>query len=178
MRKRKLFIVRGNFQVKTVLCYVYILTSGIFGVAISIYHTLADVVEEAAFSAHLSYASSGELFWETILKTNLVVGGVSILFLLLIIGFVHIYLNKLFTSLEEGVKLIGRGKYTYRIDMKGKWLGQELLADYNLAAQSLHKNKEEIASLLHLALRINFDSEGFHGEIQRINDRLKKLNYM
>ena len=176
MRKRKLFLVRENFQLKIVLLYIFILVCGILGVTVFIYRILADIVEKAAFSAHLSYASSGELFLGTILRTNLVVGGVSVLVLLFIIGFLHIYLNKIFYSLQKGIKHMAQGTYTHRITTKGKWLGKELLHDYNLVAESLDKKKTEKIALIHSALHADLRSNDFCQEIQNINTQIQFLS--
>ena len=176
MQKRKPFFVKDNFQLKFIFCYVAILTGGILVAAYLIYRSLEGIVEEAAFSSHLSLTSSGELFWRTIAQVNLWIAGASVLAGLMAITVVHCYLEVFFRSLAQGLERLAKGDFSFRLTIKGRWLGRPLLNDVNSAAARLEENSKEIRELLgHSLALLRSDRPNVVSEIKAIYHKLRRI---
>lgn len=176
MQKRKPFFVKDNFQLKFIFCYVAILTGGILAATCLIYHSLEGIVEEAAFSSHLSLTSSGELFWRTIVQVNLLISGASVLAGLMVITVAHCYLEVFFRSLAQGLERLAKGDFSFRLKIKGRWLGRQLLSDVNSAAARLEENSEEIKGLLgHSLALLRSDRPNALSEIKAIYHKLRRI---
>ena len=147
MKKRKPFFIRGNFQLKFLLFYAAILAAGIFSAVYFIYRVLQGVVEEAAFSSHLSLNSSGELFWPTIVQVNILIATISVLMGLLAIVGIHYYLEKFFHDLGEGLNRLAQNDFSFRLKTKGRWWVRQLFDDFNGKMEELQKERQRIGAL-------------------------------
>ena len=147
MRKRKPFFIRGNFQLKFIFFFVILLMASVFSAVFFIHRSLEGVIEEAAFSSHLSLSSSGELFWRTILQVNLAVAAISVLIGVLIVGWIYFYLENFFRSFVKKLEKLSEGDFAVRIETKKRWWGRQLVADFNAVAGQLEKNSKEVKKI-------------------------------
>lgn len=155
-----------------------LLMIGIFSAAVVIYYSLKDTFEKAAFTSHLSFGSSGELFWQTILQINLIAAGISVLIGMLVTILAHFYLESFFRSLAEGLKQLGDGDFSFRLKTKGRWWGGGLLNDFNKVAEDIKKNDAALKETLNdIILEINSRQQTALEEIKLLHSRLRQIKY-
>lgn len=178
MRKRKPFFIRGNFQLKFLLFYAAILATGIFSAVYLIYRALQGVVEEAAFSSHLSLSSSGELFWPAIVRINIMIAGISVLAGLLAIAGIHYYLDGFFHDLGEGLDRLAKSDFSFRLRTKGRWWVRSLVDDFNQKMEALQKDSERTGALADsLITAIDERRPEMLKEIKSIHSKLLIFNF-
>jgi len=124
-----------------------VLAIGICSAAFLIYRALALLVEDAAFSSHISLVSTGELFWNVILKVNLYAVSIILVVGLLIIVSTHIYLQFFFHTLANGLDRLAKGDYSFRL-RKGKWLGGRLIEEFNKAVMAMENASAKAKKLI------------------------------
>ena len=175
MQKRRPFFIKNNFQLKFILCYIAVLALGVLLSAWLIYRALEGIIEEAAFSSHLSLASSGDLFWRTIVQINLWIAVASALISLVVIIAVHVYLEIFFRSLGQGLDNLAKGDFSFRLKTRGRWFGRQLMSDVNGAAARLDDNAKEIRKLLHQSLELlRSDRPEILSELKAAHQKLRR----
>ncbi len=173
MKKRKPFFISGNFQLKFLLSYALILAAGIFFSVYFIYCSLKGILEKAAFSSHLSLSSTGELFWLTIVRINILIAMISVLAGFLAIALIHAYLDRFFHKLVAGLKAWGREDFSLRLKTKGSWWVQHLFDDFNRKAGALDKDNERFMGLVDsLIATINERRPGMLQKIKGLHAQL------
>jgi len=148
MIKRKRFIIKGNIHLKFIICFLTVIAGGVLIAVYLIYRSSNEIVEKATFSCHLSVNSTGELFYRTILETNLLIAGISVIMGLVAIGFFHLYLESFFLSLAEALRRMARGDFDFRLKTKGGWMVSRLLKDVNGLIANLENDSLETTRLL------------------------------
>jgi methyl-accepting chemotaxis protein len=145
-------VLHGNFQLGLLLALAIVLALGILMAAGLNYFALEMILEQAAFSAHLSTASSGELVWRAILEVACLSAGT-----ILFIGCAALmaamwYLERLFSALSTGLERLASGECAYRIQAKRIWLGGSLLSAFNDAADSIEQRSNTMRALLEMCI--------------------------
>ncbi len=177
MKKRKPFFIRNNFQLKFIIGFISLLVIATLISTFFIERLLQNIVEEAAFSAHLSVGSSGELFWRTIVKVNVIAAGVSVIGGLFMILGMYFYLEFFFRSLASGLNRWANGDFSFRFRTKNKWFGRKLLNDFNETAQPLDDRASKIRLLTEsLKTLLNTNQQGAFRDIKAAHDKLRKIN--
>jgi len=148
MHKRKPFFIKGNFQLKFILCFMAILAVGTAIAVALIDRDLGEIVEEVVFSAHLSHQSSADIFRETILRTNLRIAGASVAIGILIIVGMYFYLEAFFHYVAKGLERMAGGDYSCRLPGGKINPGRELLDEYNGTAQAMAERTETARGLI------------------------------
>jgi hypothetical protein len=133
--KRKPFFIKGNFQLKFILCFIFILVFSTGLAALLIFRLSADVIERAAFSSHLSFGNSGELVGRIILEANVKAGLFCVLSGLLMIGLMHFYLGIFFRTLANHLRDLGAGKFSPPLKGPCVLPGRFLVEQYNRLAE-------------------------------------------
>lgn len=152
--KRKPFFIKGNFQLKFILCFIGLLITGIGLSVMFIYGALNYILETASFSAHMSFTTSGQLLWWTILKINLLISSIIIVIAIFMGVIVHVYSENLFHILSEGLDHLKQGDFSFRIKRKGRWGGKNLIGQFNHLATGLYKRLELTRTMLNEAIQL------------------------
>lgn len=175
MRTRAPFLLRGNFQFTFLLGLAALAALGILAASVFNYVALERILEGAAFSAHLSVASSGELVWRAILEVTLLCAGVSLFVGCAVIVVALWYLEELFRALAEGLQRLARGECVFRLAMGGKRWGRQLIDEFNDAAAALDRRAGELrGSLDGLIAAIGSDQPGWLDDTKAIQGQLRQ----
>ena len=154
MRKRKLFFIKKNFQLRFILGCVFIVASGILLSTVIIFSSLRDILEQTIFSSHLNFESSRELFWESIMKVHLQMTCITLLICLVSILYRLIFLKFYFYTLAKGLDQLAKGKLSIRLPEKDIFSDRGLVKDFNQTAAALQKRAEQAQTLLDTAINV------------------------
>ncbi len=177
MQRRKPFFIKDNLQLRFLVCFVLVLAAGIFSAAVLICRAGWQRVEEQAFSSHLSFDSSGQLFSRMILEVNLKVACATVLIGLLLVVFMHIYLEDFFRRLAEGLKRLGEGDFSVRLEIKNRWFGRVLLVEFNDVAAGLQKTSAQMREYIQGSLSaVENNSSHMIEDLKQLSEKFQKLH--
>ena len=177
MQRRKPFFIKDNFQLGFLVCFALVLTVGFFSAAVLICRAGWQVVEKQAFSSHLSLDSSGQLFFQVISEINLKAACVTVLAGLLFVVFMHIYLEGLFRRLAEGLRRLGEGDFSVRLETKNRWFGRVLSVEFNDVAAGLQKTSAQMREYIQGSLsEAENNSSHMIEELKQLFEKFQKLN--
>lgn len=173
--KRKPFFIKGNFQLKFILCFISLLILGVSFSALMIHEALNHILEEASFSAHMSLSTSGQLLWRTIIQINVLMGSMIIAMGLLMGLIVHFYSETLFYVLAKGLDHLKQGDFSFRIKRKGQWAGKNLIGQFNHVASGLSKRLELTCTLLNEAIKLTQQkNEDMAEKLEQIHKKIRQ----
>ena len=176
INKRKLFFIKENFNLKFIICFVGGAVVGTAVAAFLVYTRLEDSLEKAAFSSHLSFSSSSELFSRIVWDVNLWVAVISIILGQCLIMAMRHFLENFFRHLNFGLNELARGHFSFRLPGKFHGIGGFLFEDFNLMASVMDKKLKEIMSILDAAQKnLQSDSPAMVEEIKSIHRKLKEV---
>lgn len=176
MIQRARCVVRGNFQLAFLLALAAVAALGLLAAAALNERALEAAVEAAAFTAHPSFASSGELIWRALLTINLMAVGCSVLIACGAILGATWYLERLFRTLAEAVARLAGGQPTVRARAATPCWGGDLLRAFNAAAESLQRRDAKASALLEALSRLaGSDQPGWIAAMPERHRALRRL---
>ncbi len=141
-----------------------------------VYTRLEESLEKAAFSSHLSFSSSSELFWQIVWDVNLWVAVISIVLGQCLISAMRHLLENFFRHLNLGLNELARGHFSFRLPGKFHWIGGFLFEDFNLMASVMDKKVKKIMAILDAAQKnLQLDSPIIVEKIKSIHQKLKMV---
>ena len=148
MRQRAPFVLHGNFQGYFLLALTLLVGAGLGAGALIHYRVLDHLLQAAAFSAHFTRSSSGELLWRAIVNVSCVTALVSMALSGVTILCGLFYLERLFGALVVGIAHLAQGDVTFRVTLRGWWWGRSLLQAFNSAAERLDHDAQTLRAQL------------------------------
>lgn len=177
MIRRAPFLLRGNQQLILLLGLSAIAALGFFAAAVCNYRALEPMVEAAAFSAHPSFASSGELIWRAILEINLVAAGVSVLAGCGAMAVALWRLEGVFRALSGGLARLALGERPPRPNAGPMRRGGDLLRLFESAADSLQRRDAQARALLEtLATMADAHQDDWLARMQALHETLRQMH--
>lgn len=177
MQRRKPFFIKDNLQLGFLVCFVFVLAAGIFSAAVLICRAGWQAVEKHAFSSHLSLGSSGQLFSRMILEVNFKVACVTVLLGVLFVIFMHIYLEDFFRRLAGGLKCLGEGDFSVRLETKNRWFGCVLLVEFNDVAAGLQKTSTQMREYIRGSLSaVENNSSHMIEDLKQLSEKFQVLH--
>jgi len=174
MNKRKLFFIKGNFQLRFIIGFTMILIVAVSTSSWLIYQALRVRIEAAAYSAHLSAASSGQLFWGDFWRINLWVLGITVAVGIGMVLALYFYYESFFRSLTYGLNQLARGQWGCRVATKDKWIGCDLIEDFNKLARCYEQKHAAMYRMTDEATQIvRSDEENLINGLEDVHHRLR-----
>lgn len=148
MKRRKPFLLIGNFQTGWLLSLTLIAACSVLAVAWLNYFAVAAIFEEAAFSAHLSSSSSIDLVWRAIVEITLLSMGASALIGCAVIIAVQWYLERFFRAFSLGLEKCAQGNLSFRFRVGLIGVVNPLLRAFNNSADAMDQQSRAMQALL------------------------------
>jgi methyl-accepting chemotaxis protein len=148
MRRRKPFLLAGNFQLGWLVTLTLVAGVGVLAAARLNYYAVAAIFEEAVFSAHLSTASSGDLVWRAICEITLLSLGASALIGCTVIIAVQWYLERFFHAFALGLEKLAQGDRAYRFRVGFIGAVNPLIRGFNKTAEAMDQQHRAKHALL------------------------------
>lgn len=152
-----------------------VLAGGVLAAVYLIYLSSDEIIEMAAFSSHLSFSSTGELFYRTIIETNLMISAIIIFIGMVLIAMAHLYLESFFRSLAWALARLAEGDYSFRLKIRGGWLVSGLLHEVNWLIEKFDEDSKERIHLIDTLLEAPDLGHADLGKIRAVHEKLLRL---
>lgn len=136
-QKRKLFIIKSNFQIAFIIGFILLLFIEAMTAGLFIYRLSADAIEDAVFSSHITINRSTQIIRPIVLKVNTYFILISIFLAGLVIVIAYLRFHALFASIIEGLENLRGNNTAFRIKLRGIKNTRELIKEFNQAASSM-----------------------------------------
>ncbi len=146
--KNRKLLIKGNFQIKFILGFIFLLFIEIILTTLCVYQLASQALEESAFKSHIAITNTAQIIGPVILKVNICAVILSSLIAGIMILFVYFQLKKLLGRLITGINNLTQNNTSFRIPTRGNKNNEILYKEFNQAAAYLDKQQQDLRKIL------------------------------
>lgn len=152
-QKRKLFLIKGNFQLAFILGFILFLLIEVIAASSAIYLLSQKALEHAAFSSHLGFNRSLEIISPIVIKVNVwvVLGSIFLACALMLITYIN--LHSLFSKIVQGLESLKNNHTSLRLNLRAGKNSQALIKEFNHAAEYFDRRLLDLRAALDSLLK-------------------------
>jgi len=154
-QKRKKFFIKGNFQITIILGFTLFLFIEVLAAGWFIYKLSFTAIENASFKSHLTIDKGAQIIAPVILRINISVITITVLFSSLAAVIFYFRTRALFRKIIFGLENFKRNNMAFRLAPRGGKKTRELIKEFNQAASQLDKKHTELINVLDALLKEN-----------------------